>query len=85
MFEPIHGSAPDIAGRGIANPMGTILSVALLLRWSLGLEAEAKAVESAVSAVLDDGPVTKDLIADGSAPASTSQVGHAVVERLCAS
>ncbi|HXY29408.1 MAG TPA: 3-isopropylmalate dehydrogenase [Gemmatimonadaceae bacterium] len=85
LYEPIHGSAPDIAGRGIANPMGTILSVALLLRWSLGLEAEAKAVESAVSAVLDDGPVTKDLIADGSAPASTSQVGHAVVERLCAS
>ncbi|MDQ3950279.1 MAG: 3-isopropylmalate dehydrogenase, partial [Gemmatimonadota bacterium] len=63
LYEPIHGSAPDIAGRGIANPIGTILSVALLLRHSLGLQAEARAVESAVAATLDDGVVTADIAA----------------------
>jgi 3-isopropylmalate dehydrogenase len=54
LYEPIHGSAPDIAGKGIANPIGTILSVAMLLRYSLGLEKPAKAVEDAVRKVLDD-------------------------------
>ena len=61
MYEPIHGSAPDIAGKGIANPVGTILSAAMLLRHSLGLEAEAKAVERAVSEAVKDGARTKDL------------------------
>jgi 3-isopropylmalate dehydrogenase len=54
LYEPIHGSAPDIAGRGIANPIGTILSAALLLRYSLGLEKQASAIEAAVRKVLDD-------------------------------
>jgi len=54
LYEPIHGSAPDIAGKGIANPIGTILSAAMLLRYSLGLDKEAKAVEEAVRKVLDD-------------------------------
>jgi 3-isopropylmalate dehydrogenase len=61
LFEPIHGSAPDIAGKGIANPVGTILSAAMLLRHSLGLEAEARAVERAVSEAVKDGARTKDL------------------------
>jgi 3-isopropylmalate dehydrogenase len=61
LYEPIHGSAPDIAGKGIANPVGTILSAAMLLRHSLGLDAEAKAVERAVSEAVKDGARTKDL------------------------
>jgi 3-isopropylmalate dehydrogenase len=61
LYEPIHGSAPDIAGQGIANPIGAILSAALLLRHSLGLEAEACAVEAAVDAVLDSAELTRDL------------------------
>jgi 3-isopropylmalate dehydrogenase len=65
LYEPIHGSAPDIAGKGIANPIGTILSVALLLRHSLGMEAEASAVEGAVEAVLASGLRTVDLAPAG--------------------
>jgi 3-isopropylmalate dehydrogenase len=61
LYEPIHGSAPDIAGQGIANPLGTVLSAAMLLRHSLGLEAEAKAVEAAVDQVLKSGVRSKDL------------------------
>ena len=61
LYEPIHGSAPDIAGKGIANPLGTILSAAMLLRHSLGLEAEARLMEDAASAVLDAGCRTADL------------------------
>ncbi len=80
LYEPIHGSAPDIAGKGIANPTGTILSAALLLRHSLGLEAEAKAVEAAVARALDDGQFTADL--GGPAPLTTVQMGAAIRERL---
>lgn len=80
LYEPIHGSAPDIAGQGIANPLGTILSCALLLRHSLELEAEAVAVEKAVDRALDDGLRTKDL--DRSKYVTTSQMGQAVCERL---
>ncbi|MBL8095150.1 MAG: 3-isopropylmalate dehydrogenase [Anaerolineales bacterium] len=61
LYEPIHGSAPDIAGKGIANPVGTILSAALMLRYSLGLEAEAVAIETAVDAAITGGARTKDL------------------------
>jgi 3-isopropylmalate dehydrogenase len=61
LYEPIHGSAPDIAGQGISNPLGTVLSAAMLLRHSLGLEAEAKAVEACVETVLDRGVLTRDL------------------------
>ena len=80
LYEPIHGSAPDIAGRGIANPLGTILSAAFMLRYSLKLETEAAAVESAVDAVVAAGELTPDL--GGSA--STEQVAAAVIARLTA-
>jgi 3-isopropylmalate dehydrogenase len=61
LYEPIHGSAPDIAGKGIANPLGTILSAALMLRYSFGLQAEASAIESAVNKAIDQGARTADL------------------------
>jgi 3-isopropylmalate dehydrogenase len=80
LYEPIHGSAPDIAGKGIANPVGTILSAALLLRHSLGLEQEAKTVESAVDAVLASGIRTADL--STKTPVSTEAMGKAIVDRL---
>src|SRR6476661_5219855 len=82
LYEPIHGSAPDIAGKGIANPLATILSVALLLRLSLGLEAEASAVEAAVNAAVDAGYITGDIAAPGERTYTTSEVGAAVAERL---
>lgn len=82
LYEPIHGSAPDIAGRGIANPCGTILSVALLLRHSLGLEVEAAAVEEAVSEAIEHGARTPDIASTRERPLSTSAVGDAVLERL---
>lgn len=81
LYEPIHGSAPDLAGRGLANPIGTILSVALLLRYSLGLEEEANAVEAAVDAVVAEGIRSADLAADG-AHASTTEIGAAVARRV---
>ncbi len=81
IYEPIHGSAPDIAGQGIANPYATILSAALLLRLSLGLETEALAVEAAVAAAITDGIRTADLRPKGR-PASTTEAGAAVLERL---
>jgi 3-isopropylmalate dehydrogenase len=81
IYEPIHGSAPDIAGKGIANPYATILSAALLLRHSLGLEAEAAAVEAAVSAALDAKVFTADLAAPGEA-VSTAAAAQAVLDRL---
>ena len=80
LYEPIHGSAPDIAGKGIANPTGTILSAAMLLRHSLGLEAEACAVEKAVAQTIAAGQYTADLGA--AKPLSTSQMGTAIRERL---
>ncbi len=83
VYEPIHGSAPDIAGKGIANPIGTILSAAMLLRHSLGLTGEAAAIEAAVRATIDAGVRTAD-IAQGGAAASTSAMGAAIRERLAA-
>jgi 3-isopropylmalate dehydrogenase len=82
VYEPIHGSAPDIAGRGSANPCGSILSVALLLRHSLQLEAEAVRLEQAVSEALAAGARTADLTAAGTAPLSTRAAGDAVLSRL---
>ena len=82
VYEPIHGSAPDIAGRGIANPLATILSVALLLRYSLGLEREAQAVESAVSAAVASGIRTPDIANAGVTPVSTIEMGDQVVAAL---
>ena len=81
LYEPIHGSAPDIAGKGIANPYGTLLSVALLLRHSLGLTAQAEALEQAVSDAIDAGALTPD-IASGGPAVSTREAGAAVLERL---
>jgi 3-isopropylmalate dehydrogenase len=78
LYEPIHGSAPDIAGKGIANPVGTILSAAMLLRHSLGLEAEASAVERAVEGAIDAGARTRDL---GGA-LSTREMADAVRARI---
>jgi 3-isopropylmalate dehydrogenase len=78
LYEPIHGAAPDIAGRGIANPVGAILSAALLLRYSLGLELEAAAVEHAVAQVLGDGWSTPDIDAPGRRRCSTAEFGEAV-------
>jgi 3-isopropylmalate dehydrogenase len=82
LYEPIHGSAPDIAGKGIANPVGTILSVALLLKHSLGLEAEAAAVESAVSRAIDQGARTADIAERGATVLNTRQMGDAVLAAL---
>jgi 3-isopropylmalate dehydrogenase len=81
LYEPIHGSAPDIAGKGIANPYGTILSAAMLLRISLGLEAEAAAVELAVAKCVAAGDFTADIAAGGRV-SSTKQIGDAVVNRI---
>jgi len=81
IYEPIHGSAPDIAGQGIANPYATIFSAAMLLRHSLGLEEEAAVVEAAVRAALDDGVFTADLAAKGAA-ASTVQATEAVLAHV---
>jgi 3-isopropylmalate dehydrogenase len=82
LFEPIHGSAPDIAGRGIANPYATILSAAMLLRYSLKLEAEARALESAVSAAVVGGALPADLARPGVKPVSTRAAGDAVLAAL---
>jgi len=82
LYEPIHGSAPDIAGKGIANPLATILSAAMLLRHSLDMEAEAQALENAVSAVIDAGYRTADLARPGQPFVSTQEMGDLVVKAL---
>jgi 3-isopropylmalate dehydrogenase len=82
MFEPIHGSAPDIAGRGIANPYGSILSAAMLLRYSLQLDAEARALEAAVSQAVVAGALPADLSAPGVTPVTTRAAGDAVLAAL---
>jgi 3-isopropylmalate dehydrogenase len=82
LYEPIHGSAPDIAGRGIANPVGTIMSLAMLLRHSLELNAEADAVEAAVGRALASGVRTPDIAASGEKQVSTRQAGEAIVHWL---
>jgi 3-isopropylmalate dehydrogenase len=84
MYEPIHGSAPDIAGQGRANPLAAILAAAMLLRHSLGLEAEARAVEAAVARVLDAGHRTADLTSEGSLHVTTQQMGSLVIDVLSA-
>jgi 3-isopropylmalate dehydrogenase len=82
LYEPIHGSAPDIAGNNIANPCGLILSVAMLLRHSLGLEDEAATVEKAVDATINSGVRTGDIAADRSTAVSTSAMGDAILREL---
>ena len=82
MYEPCHGSAPDIAGQGIANPLATILSAAMMLRYSLGEVAAADAIEGAVSKVLDQGLRTADIWSEGMQKVSTNEIGEAVVAAL---
>jgi 3-isopropylmalate dehydrogenase len=83
MYEPIHGSAPDIAGQGIANPLGTILSVAMMLRYSLDAAPMAAAIERAVPAVLDQGLRTGDIHTAGMRRVGTAEMGAAVAAALC--
>jgi 3-isopropylmalate dehydrogenase len=82
MYEPCHGSAPDIAGQGKANPLATILSAAMMLRYSLEQPAAADAIEQAVSKVLDQGLRTEDIFTVGMQKVSTAQMGDAVVAAL---
>ncbi len=82
LYEPSHGSAPDIAGQNKANPLATILSAAMLLRYSFSLEKEAKAIENAVSAVLDAGYRTGDIMSDGMKLVGTVEMGNLVVEAI---
>ena len=82
LYEPSHGSAPDIAGKGIANPLATILSAAMMLRYSLGMSAEADRIEKAVQKVLQQGLRTADIYTEGTQRVSTVQMGDAVVAAL---
>ncbi|VAX11154.1 3-isopropylmalate dehydrogenase [hydrothermal vent metagenome] len=82
MYEPIHGSAPDIAGQGIANPLATILSVAMMLRYSLDETALAERIEQAVNSVLDQGLRTQDIFSDGMKKVGTADMGDAVIVAL---
>jgi 3-isopropylmalate dehydrogenase len=82
LYEPIHGSAPDIAGRGIANPYGAIASAALLLRHSLGLEREAAVLEAAVAGAIAAGVLTAEIAPRGATPAGTRAAGDAILDRI---
>ena len=82
MYEPVHGSAPDIAGSGRANPMAAVLSAAMMLRYTFGLLQEAEAVEAAVKSVLAAGYRTPDIMTDGCIPATTLQIGTLIAERI---
>ncbi|MDO9445056.1 MAG: isocitrate/isopropylmalate family dehydrogenase, partial [Dehalococcoidia bacterium] len=79
---PIHGSAPDIAGKGLANPLAMILTTAMLLRHSCGLEEEARAVEQAVTDVIEAGDRTADLVTPGATHLSTREMAERVLARL---
>ncbi len=80
LYEPIHGSAPTIAGQGVANPLATILSAAMLLRHSLGLDDAARAIEAAVETALNSGLRTADIAAAGEATVGTTAMADAVLE-----
>jgi len=82
MYEPVHGSAPDIAGKSIANPIATILSFAMSLRYSLNLDKEADQLEKAVQDVLDEGLRTKDIVSKGTKEVTTSVMGAAIISKL---
>ena len=82
LYEPIHGTAPDIAGQGIANPMAMILSAALMLRYSLGLEQEAAAIESAVIDTLSAGHRSADLAAEGDEALGTEALGGLIADAV---
>ena len=82
LYEPVHGSAPDIAGKGIANPIATILSFGMALRYSLDLDKEADTLEKAVQDVLDEGLRTTDILSNGTKKVSTSEMGNAIISKL---
>ena len=82
MYEPVHGSAPDIAGKDMANPMATILSAAMMLRYTFGLGDEADAVERAVKEVLAEGYRTPDIAKDGEKVSGTEAVGSLIAEKI---
>jgi 3-isopropylmalate dehydrogenase len=82
MYEPIHGSAPDIAGKGVANPLATILSTAMMLRYTLNEPQLADKIEQAVSRVLDQGLRTGDIHTAGMKKVGTAEMGNAVVKAL---
>ena len=82
MYEPIHGSAPDIAGKNIANPIATILSLSMALRYSLDLDNEANSLDTAVQKVLDDGLRTKDIMSSGKKEVTTTDMGDAIISKL---
>ena len=82
MYEPVHGSAPDIAGKNLANPIATILSFSMALRYSLNLEKEAKEIDTAVQSVLDMGLRTKDIYSKGNKEVSTTAMGDAIIAQL---
>ena len=82
LYEPVHGSAPDIAGKGIANPIATILSFAMALKYSLDLDKESNMLEKSVQNVLDEGLRTKDILSKGTKEVSTSEIGDAIISKL---
>jgi 3-isopropylmalate dehydrogenase len=82
LYEPVHGTAPDIAGQGVANPLATILSVAMMLRYSLGAPELAERIEGAVARVLDQGLRTRDIQSAGARIVGTREMGDAVIAAL---
>ena len=82
LYEPSHGSAPDIAGKDIANPIATILSAAMMLRYSFDLDKEAEAVEKAVKQVLKEGYRTADIMSEGCVQVGTGQMGELICQRI---
>ena len=82
LFEPVHGSAPDIAGKGIANPIATILSFAMALKYSLGMQKESTMLDKAVEKTLEDGLRTPDIMSKGKKKVSTSEMGDAIISNL---
>ena len=82
LYEPSHGSAPDIAGKNIANPIATILSAAMMLRYSLDLDKEADAIEAAVAKVLKENYRTVDIMSEGMTECSTSKMGDLIADRI---
>ena len=82
LYEPIHGSAPDIAGKDLANPVGTILSAAMMLRYSFDMAQEAEAIENAVSAYLDAGYRTADIMSEGMTKVGCEQCGQLILNNL---
>ena len=82
LYEPVHGSAPDIAGKNVANPIATILSLSMALRYSLDLDKEADLIDSSVQKVLDEGLRTKDIMSPGKKEISTTDMGDAIISKL---